>query len=401
MSAKALSLILLPTLQCNAACDYCFEDKTKDRLSLERLAEIVDKVLDPLGERKIAELTIHWQGGEIMTLSPSWLMRACAQIDEAAAARGCTVSHGLQTNLIGYHAGWNDPIREIFGNRVSTSMDYPNLYRRRRGREAADYTEIWVRNLHRARAAGIDVQVIAVPNPATLEMGAERFYAYFVDVLDIRSFQVNTPFPGGSPNAVKQLLPLDPEPLARFYVDLADLWLARGLASGVRVGPFDELLAYFQDQPALLPCIWTEDCANHMISIDARGHMAQCDCWVASYPDYRFGNLFESASLGALLRDSSVLARFHQRPMALVQGGCIDCDYLALCHGGCPVRAYSVYGRLSEKDPYCALYRAVFGHMAAAAASLARSSARHLVSPDPCGPETLIAVGPSTHIFPE
>lgn len=375
MSARAFSLILLPTLRCNADCDYCFETKTEERLSLERLRILIDKVLDHLVAAGIEELAIHWQGGEIMTLPPSWLRQAYRSIEDSAQARGRRVSHGLQTNLIGYGPRWNDLIRTMFGNTLSTSLDYPNLYRHRRGRDAADYDAIWMRNANAARAAGIAVQVIAVPNAATLEIGAERFYSHFVETLGIRSFQVNTPFPGGEPNAVKRLLPLDSAALAPFFIALADVWLERGYGRGVRVGPFDELLAYFSGAPTLRPCIWTEDCANHMLAIDARGHVAQCDCWVASYPDYRFGNLFECDSLGDLLAASPVVERFRQRPMELVGGECIDCDYLALCHGGCPVRAFSVHGTLAERDPHCGLYRSLFAHMDAAAARLARGSA--------------------------
>ncbi len=378
MSAKSFSLILLPTLKCNADCDYCFEDKTSDRLSLERLKVLMDKVLDYLVEKDIAELTIHWQGGEAMTLPPAWFEQAHGLIGEAAAARGRAVAHGLQSNMIGYSPKWNGVIREMFGNSVSSSLDYPNLYRRRVGRDHADYNEVWTRNVRLARDAGIDVQVIAVPNAATLETGAARFYSYFVDELDIRSFQVNTPFPGGEPNVVKSMLPLQTDGLARFFTELAEVWLERGYYAGVRVGPFDELLTYFTGGHAVLPCIWTDDCANHIISIDARGNVAQCDCWVTSYPDHWFGNIFECDSLAAMLEASAALQRFHQRPVALVQRDCIQCDYLALCHGGCPVRTFTVRRTMFEKDPYCELYKALFGHMEAAAARLARESVSRL-----------------------
>jgi uncharacterized protein len=356
MGSKVFSLILLPTLKCNADCDYCFEDKTNDSLSLERLQVLIDKVLDHLVERDIPGLLINWQGGEAMTLPPSWFVQAHELIGEAAAARGRSVTHGLQTNMIGYSPKWNDVIRDMFGNSVGTSLDYPNLYRRRLGQDVTDYNAVWTKNVRLARDAGIDVQVISVPNAKTLEIGAERFYSYLVDELDVRSFQVNTPFPGGEANLVKRLMPLETDALARFFTELAEIWLERGYDAGVRVGPFDELLAYFSGAQALLPCIWTDDCANHIISIDARGNVAQCDCWVTSYPDYWFGNIFESGSLGEMLAQSAVVERFHQRPMVLVQRDCISCDYLSLCHGGCPVRTYTVHGTLFEKDPHCSFH---------------------------------------------
>ncbi len=88
---------------------------------------------------------------------------------------------------------------------------------------------------------------------------------------------------------------------------------------------------------------------------------ADCDSWVASYPAYWFGNLFTVGSLTQLLADNPVRKRFHERPIALVGQDCMLCHYLALWHGGCPVRAFSVHGTLFEKDPHCALYRA-HGH---------------------------------------
>jgi uncharacterized protein len=375
VAAPDFSLILLPTLRCNADCDYCFEDKDGSRLSLDDLGILIGKVLDHLVARDIGGLQIHWQGGEVMTLSPTWFERAHALIDTAAQARGRTVTHALQTNMIGYRPAWNAVIAAMFDNRVSTSVDYPNLHRHRPGRDPADYDTLWLRNVQAARAAGIDIQAIAVANPATLALGAEPFYRHLVDTLGITSFQVNTPFPGGQSNAVKRALSLDNEALVRFFIELADLWLDRGLPVGVRVGPFDELLAYFSGQRAQLPCIWTDDCTNHILAIDARGRVAQCDCWVTSYPDYRFGDLFAATDLGELLAASAARERFRARPVALVQCDCITCDYLAICHGGCAVRAYTAHGTLFEKDPYCALYRALFGHMATAAARLARAAA--------------------------
>ena len=36
MIGSHFSLILLPTNKCNVACEYCFEDKTNDFMSLNR-----------------------------------------------------------------------------------------------------------------------------------------------------------------------------------------------------------------------------------------------------------------------------------------------------------------------------------------------------------------------------
>ena len=196
MHGNHFSLILLSTNQCNAACDYCFEDKTRDRLSLERLQVIADKVLDHMDVHRIGSLTIHWQGGEAMLLPPRWYRQAFALIQDAAAEHGKRVEHGMQTNMLAYGHEWDAVIADMFGNSLSTSLDYPNLHRRVAGRDPEHYDALWAPKVRMARDAGIDVKVISVLNQGTLAMGAKRYYEYFVDELGVTDFQINTPFPG-------------------------------------------------------------------------------------------------------------------------------------------------------------------------------------------------------------
>ncbi|MCM8594888.1 radical SAM protein [Accumulibacter sp.] len=370
-----LALILLPTLQCNAACSYCFERRTRDRLSLEGLRVLIERVLEYMAGRRLASLAIYWQGGEAMLLPPEWYDAAGELIGEAAAARAIEVRHLLQSNLLAYGREWNPVIERMFGNCIGSSLDYPNLHRQLRGRSPAHYDVLWRRKLDEARAAGIRVEVISLPNEATLAIGAGRFYEHLVDELGLDQIQINTPFPGGAADDPGRTIDeRHHAELLRFHQDLAAIWLERGREQGVRIAPFDALLDHFSDRPAALPCFWGDNCVDRLIAIDARGHVAQCDCWVTSHPDYRFGNLFASATLAELLDGSAARRQFGERPIHLARRACIDCEYLALCHGGCPIRTFAFHGRLTETDPYCALYKALFRQMEDAAVGLARQA---------------------------
>jgi radical SAM protein with 4Fe4S-binding SPASM domain len=213
----------------------------------------------------------------------------------------------------------------------------------------------------------------------TFKEGAERFYSYVVDDLGITDFQINTPFPGGQINNAKKSLPLDTEQLARFLCELADVWMDRGYNQNIRVGPFDQLIEYFLMGDPALPCIWGDNCAKEFVCIDPEGYVSQCDCWASSYPRFRFGNIFESNSLSELLQNSEARQRFLSRPAFLVeQEECIECDYLALCHGGCPIRSYAVHGSLMKKDPYCTTYKAIFRYMEETASKIAENRAARI-----------------------
>src|SRR5829696_216846 len=245
MTGDHLSVILLPTNKCNVDCEYCFEDKTDDRMTLDQLSEVVGKIIDFMDESRISALTLHWQGGEIMTMPPEWFESANELISRMGRARGKYIRHGLQTNMIGYAPRWNNIIKEMFGGSVGTSMDYPNLYRKMFRGGPDDYTRIWKRNIVAAREAGIGIGVIAVLNQGTLDAGAEEFYSYFVDELGITDFQINTPFPGGEENVTKSDLELQNRELSRFFIDLTNVWMERGRNAGVKLAPIDQLVEHF------------------------------------------------------------------------------------------------------------------------------------------------------------
>jgi len=362
MSDRVFSVILLPTAECNVACDYCFEHKEPHRLSTVMLPLLTRQLLDHLEHEGIEECEIYWQGGEAMIMGPEWFAEAGRVMDMAAKARGRRFVHYLQTNLISYSPAWNEVLFSMFNGSLGTSMDYPNLHRKlfKGGVEA--YTRIWTQRLREAVAAGIEVGVIAVLHRGSLDAGPEDFYRYFTEELGLKNFQVNTPFPGGPAKAVEADFDLDKAAVAKFLAGLFDIWMERGHDDGVVVGPFDALIHHFTGAPARLPCIWKENCSNQFISVDSKGTVAQCDCWVTSYPETFFGNVFRDASLTEMLRTSAARREFVERPRHLVEHeDCLQCRYLSICHGGCPVRTYSALGTMLAKDPYCEVYKAVFG----------------------------------------
>ena len=383
MNHRSFSVILLPTSQCNVACDYCFEKKDPHRLSLEVVPVLTKRLIDHMVREDIAECEIFWQGGEAFLMGPEWYAKVRTIMEQAASEHGRRFVHSMQTNLIGYSSAWNDLIFDMFGGSLGTSMDYPNLHRKMFNGSAEGYTETWRKRLDEAREAGIHIGVIAVLHQGSLEAGAETFYNYFTRDLGLNDFQVNTPFPGGPDNDSSSEFQLDPQQLSEFMGELFDLWIEDGLDQGVALGPFDALIDQFTGRPARLPCIWKENCSNQFISVDSKGTVAQCDCWVTSEPDYHFGNLFLQPDLTRMLGESPARQKFVERPGKLVlEEDCLECRFLSICHGGCPVRAHAALGTIDAKDPYCEVYKTIFSR-AEQHGTIVRSR-----PPSPAPPET-------------
>ena len=377
MISDPLSLILMPTLRCNARCDYCFENKKESVLSPDQLSTILGKVLEHMEENAIATLNIHWQGGEVMTLPPEWFSRAHEIILRASEKRKKKVRNFIQSNMIGYSRIWNDILREMFANSVGTSLDFPNLHRKLPAGGTKGYDDLLLSNIRKAQDADIHMGVIAIPNEETFRAGAEQFYSHYTEGIGITDFQVNTPFPGGATSESKKGFPLDTDELTRFFIDLIDVWMAHGYEKGIKLGPFDKLTDYFTEGNRGLVCIWRNNCVDEFFCIDPAGHVSQCDCWAASYPEFGFGNILHCESLSEMLKISTARQRFLERPGFLVQQeSCQKCRYLSVCHGGCPIRAYTVSGNLFNTDPYCETYKAVFSHMETVSSELAMRRSR-------------------------
>jgi radical SAM protein with 4Fe4S-binding SPASM domain len=328
-----------------------------------------------MDQHHINSLEINWQGGEIMVLPPSWYDEAFTLINGIGERYRKTITHFAQSNLISYSRDWLPILNTMFNSSIGSSLDFPNLYRKLPGGRVQEYDTIMHRQIRQVQEDGLHVGIIALPNEATFVQGARSFYDYYVHELQLTDFQINTPFPGGFSSRAKTTYPLDSDRFTAFLIELIAIWLTEGYEHSIQIGPFDRLLNYFLGRDRGLSCIWGENCANEFFCIDPFGNLSQCDCWAASYPDFHFGNLLTAASLDQLLADSPARKLFLNRPAILMEKeDCIDCPYLALCHGGCPVRAYTVHHDIHSKDPYCQLYKPLFAHLEEAAACLVARS---------------------------
>jgi len=316
------------------------------QLILQRLAAYLE-------QQGISDLTFYWQGGEIFTLSPEWLLRANEACRELAEKKRLHIHNRLQSNLIGYGPRWRSVVAEMFGDDMGSSLDFPNVYRKVKGGTPEAFNQTWFRRYEEAKEAGIHVAVISVLSDASLNLGAQEFYSYYVEQIGMKSFQMNTPYPGGPATPAKLNYPLDNDRLNSFYSELFELWMREGKPKGVSISPFDQLIHYFRTRENRLSCMWAENCAHIFIGIGPQGNVSQCECFVAGYPEYIFGNILACEDLADIM-NGPVRRQFLQRPVRLMEEeDCAECEFLTLCHGGCPVRAYSATGNLFAKDPNC------------------------------------------------
>jgi uncharacterized protein len=107
-----MQVTILPTMACNLACDYCFENEVREGGVMK--PETVSKTIAYLKRRvervRPKTLHIHFFGGEPM-LQPETLKRIAREIHEFAKPLGIPLSLGMITNGVLLTPEFIDEIR--------------------------------------------------------------------------------------------------------------------------------------------------------------------------------------------------------------------------------------------------------------------------------------------------
>lgn len=353
VGGRTLGVILMPTLACNAECSYCFVRPGGRAMDLDDVGRLFGLLAEHARQAGLAGLRFYWQGGEATLLGPDWFLR---MRDLSSRILGSvTATHNLQSNLLAYGPGWTGVVREVFGGQVSTSLDFPNHHRRLHG-STAEYDRRAMRSIRSAREDGLAVRMISVLGPGSLAVGARRFLEHYVEEAGFRDFQVNLPYYAGRSAGLAPGSRLSIDATVAFVRDLTDLVLER---EDVTVGPISTFRDCLRGRRVDgIGCVWSPCCAGDFLCVGPGGEVSICDGWVAGLEDWGLGNVWDTP-LSEVLR-SPVRRRLMARTRHLMEAPCGECRWLALCHGGCPLRATAMAGRPEVPDPYCPVYRAIF-----------------------------------------
>lgn len=297
-----------------------------------------------------------------MSLGPDWFAAALEIVRGIERSRGKSFDHSCITNLLGYGEQWIQVFSEMFGNHLTSSMDFPNIYRMLGGSGPDQFSEVWRERLDSAREAGMNVAVTSVINHETLELGAERFYTYYVKELGVKILQLNTIFSPNRAAVGDVVFPLDNVQLSRFYGELIDIYLSQGRDDGIVIDFLDRIVRFFSTtECANMLCELSPNCVHDLICIDPEGNVFQCDNW-HRFPEYWFGNIAAARGLNEVLAGNARRLLIERPSQLLVQEDCGRCEFLGICHGGCALRSLCATGDPCKKDPYCAAMKALFSH---------------------------------------
>jgi uncharacterized protein len=355
-----LFVVLLPTLECNLACRYCFEDHPAGRWDAAAVAQVLDEIFSVAGGGSVRSVKLHWQGGEPLLMGRGFFEGALSAAVARAAAAGVSLEQSMQTNLVGYDSSWRDLVVTHLGGRLGTSFeDAPG--RAFEGGDGIRFREAWVRAFRRAAADGIDVGVLSLLHEEAFARGAERCLETLREELGIERLRFTTPF--AQEGTGRGGYYVDPRRAGAFLADAYRVWARRGRDAWMRIRPFALLEAMLRGEEPRegATCVYDRNCAEIALCVLPDGDVTLCDNFARRDGFAPYGNLFREP-LARILAGAR-RAEVRRAVSTLADDACGGCRYLSLCHGGCLAKATPRDGTTASRYRYCetfvALCRAV------------------------------------------
>jgi uncharacterized protein len=343
------TVIIKPTRNCNANCQYCSAPPTDNNelWSFSDFRRYFDSIAAYLHEN----VTLIWHGGEPMLLGPEFY----EECYDYALRKKPHIRFSMQSNILLYDSRWKDVIFNIMKGCISTSFD-PDETSRKIKTDAQLYSERFFCKLKELVEDGFHPLIVGTYTDETIPFSFKMYElaSFYEKKEGAFSLRFNYRYPLGRVNGIGQLI--TPQNYGQMLIDLYNIWI-RDLPDFV-ITPLDQMLLKVTGEENRR-CPWTSSCTGRFLGIEPNGDIYNCS---------DFANLDDALSycLGNLNRNSipemmsSEIAVKLRRRTARVPIECIECEHYLQCEGGC-MRESVLFGNgLYGKFHYCEAWKMVF-----------------------------------------
>ena len=343
------TLILKATESCNSNCYYCDVVRKKDTgatMSLEVLETVFRRVGDFLRQRPGERVEIIWHGGEPLLPGPAFYEAALAFQERHCGAAAGRITHSIQSNLTCFREEFVPLFRRLGIGSVGTSYD-PEPHMRGPGEsiDSDTYNRRFLAGVALLERHGFSWGLIYVVTRKSLARPREIF-----------TFLTNLALSGSvSFNPVliydeeRRGIAVTPAEFTAFLGEIFPFWWEHR-SRYPRVQPFQSLAETLIEGKNKLFCADSGGCVYHHVNVSPDGATSQCGR-SADWGLLSYGSIGERP-LADILADSqrNVLA---ERLTVLREGECRGCRFWEICHGGCPLDAWSGHRSFLYKSEWC------------------------------------------------
>ncbi len=359
-----IHLLYVPTLACNLGCSYCYLGDQTGRAAFKkdsgRAVATLRQALDSFLVAGVLPFNVSLHGGEPTMLPPALLEELFTLIRthylehfDQLNARGFRKSYPhIKTNLFNFHK-----LYDLFDRHrvsISASIDLPlslhERYRTTKGgkpwlTQTLENLRLLARYPHAAKISSTLYREHLDDIPALI---ADIWKIHREIGFDMNNFNFMFGFEAAthSSGQGRRLQMVPDEMQVRFYEAMREEFAGSELEEGFRRNWFDEFKPSY--------CTNAFNCGERFFLLQSDGEIFSC-VRGQGIAGCHYGNILHDSVEDILAAGRSKISALHQQ--AGFDKECRTCDYLHLCHTGCPVVKMSTK---SAKSYTCALQKAIY-----------------------------------------
>ena len=344
------TVIFKPTEACNAGCVYCDVVHKKGhsprKMPLKTLEKFFFRLNEFLVERPDENMEVVWHGGEPLSLGPEYFAHALRLQQKHCADTGERIRHCIQSNLTLLTRELAGALKKLGIDNIGSSFDpIGNVRGLGKRRDSDAYNKRFMDAVCLLDDEGISLGIIYVVTKLSLERPLEIFQT-LANLAPRGGFMFNPVLVYGRN---LDYLEVSPEEYVDFLGAIFPTWWHKRDEFPL-TEPFASLARNLLEESRSLMCSDSGACAYHHINVLPDGSLSHCGR-SADWNLLDYGSIFDrsfSQVLGDPQREILI-----ERNTVLPQTECKGCRFWDICHGGCPLDAWSVAGSFLHKSEWC------------------------------------------------
>jgi uncharacterized protein len=336
------------TERCNSNCAYCdvVRNRQGETMPLEVLGALFERIDEYLRENERESVEMIWHGGEPLLPGVEYYRAAVASFERTCARTRGRIRHAIQTNLTLLEEAFLPHLRALGIQSLGTSYDpIPHIRGPGKAIDSDWYDRRFLEAIALLERHGLRWGMIYVVTKQSLR-----------DPLGIFRFLCNlSPEAAITFNPVliyddeRRGLSVTAEEHADFLGAIFPVWWAnRRRYEGVE--PFRALTRTIVEGVPQLGCADSGTCINRHVNVAPDGRTSQCGR-SSDWGLLDYGSIADRP-LSEILHDEK-RAELAARLRVLPESECAGCRLWDICHGGCPLDAWSRHRSFAHKSEWC------------------------------------------------